>query len=109
NRKGFRDAGAWITRNTAPYEEIIDPYCWTHYYAGRVFEEGKAYAITGNEPRYCYVVVEESGNEHPRLGSSILDAKQLALRGQKAFECKARRKNEICDVCVYAVPRPAKP
>jgi hypothetical protein len=104
NRKGFRDAGMWIAEHTSPYDEVMDPYCWTHYYAGRVFAEGEAYEISIDKPKYCYVVVEESGNEHPRLGTSILEAKRLALQGQKAFECNAQRKNEVCDVCVYAVP-----
>jgi hypothetical protein len=109
NRKGFRDAGVWIAEHTAPYDKIMDPYCWTHYYAGRVFVEGKAYDVPDDQPRRCYVVVEESGNEHPRLGTSIPEAKRLALQGQQTFEYKARRKNEVCDVCVYAVPLPGKP
>src|SRR5262249_902672 len=109
NRIGFRDAGVWIAEHASPYDEVVDPYCWTHYYAGRVFAEGKAYDIPVDGPKQCFVVVEESGNEHPRLGASIPEAKQLALLGQKKFEYKARRKNEICHVCVYAVPLPAKP
>jgi hypothetical protein len=103
NRKGFRDAGQWIVEHTDVSDEVMDPYCWTHYYAGRVFQEGKPLMIPAGHERVCYVVVEESGNEHPRL-PTVAQAKQTAQTGLKVFECKARRKKEICDVCVYAVP-----
>jgi hypothetical protein len=103
NRRGFRDAGQWITEHTDASDEVMDPYCWTHYYAGRVFQEGKPLRIPAGHERVCYVVVEESGNEHPRL-PTVAQAKQMAQTGLKVFECKARRKKEICDVCVYAVP-----
>jgi hypothetical protein len=103
NRKGFRDAGQWIVEHTDASDEVMDPYCWTHYYAGRVFEEGKPLIVPPGHERVCYVVVEESGNEHPRL-PTVARAKQMAQTGLKVFECTARRKKEICDVCVYAVP-----
>jgi hypothetical protein len=103
NRRGFRDAGQWITEHTDSSDEVLDPYCWTHYYAGRVFQEGKPLIVPPGHERVCYVVVEESGNEHPRL-PTVGQAKQMAQTGLKVFECKARRKKEICDVCVYAVP-----
>jgi hypothetical protein len=106
NRKGFRDAGQWIADHTDASDEVIDPYCWTHYYAGRVFQEGKAVDVPVGHEHVRYVVLEESGNEHPRL-PIVPEAKKMAEAGLKVFECRAQRKKEICDVSVYAVsPRP---
>jgi 4-amino-4-deoxy-L-arabinose transferase-like glycosyltransferase len=103
NRQGFRDAGRWIAEHADASDEVYDPYCWTHYYAGRVFLEASPVDIPAGHERVRYVVLEESGNEHPRL-PIVPQAKMMAQTGLKVFECKARRKKEICDVSVYAVP-----
>jgi hypothetical protein len=66
DRSGFRDAGYWLAKNTAPGDYILDPYCWANYYAGRVFTEG----VTGLEaslPPVFYLVVEQAENKHTRL------------------------------------------
>jgi hypothetical protein len=109
NRGGFRTAGEWLAEHAAPGDEIVDPYCWSHYYAGRVFlEEEKRSDLPASQAPTCYVVLEESGNEHPRL-QSVPEAKKLAATGQKVFECKARRHREVCDVCIYAIPAAPHP
>jgi hypothetical protein len=102
NRKGFRDAGQWIALHTDKSDEVIDPYCWTHYYAGRVFLEEQPPEVPPGHCRVWYVVVDESGNEHPRLK---IDAELLrnARQGQRIFESSGKRKKDVCDVCVYAL------
>src|SRR5262249_33274477 len=32
NRLGFRQAGYWLAANANPGDEIVDAYCWSHYY-----------------------------------------------------------------------------
>ena len=39
NRAGHRAAGAWLAEHVPVFDEVVDPFCWAHYYAGRVFLE----------------------------------------------------------------------
>jgi hypothetical protein len=108
NRSGFREAGAWLAQHASPADEVKDPYCWTHYYAGRVFTEGLPLATPSDHTRTCYVVLEESGNEHARL-PIVPEAKALAKKGMVVFEWFGHRKKEKCLVRVYAVPLGQRP
>ena len=65
NRSGFRDVGCWLAEYTAPEDPIFDPFGWAHYYAGRIFTEPLPGSTASLPPRY--VVVEETGNNHPHL------------------------------------------
>jgi 4-amino-4-deoxy-L-arabinose transferase-like glycosyltransferase len=103
NRRGFRDAGDWIAEHMSPSDELIDPYCWTDYYAGRVFLDEKAPDVSPGQAHICYIVLDESGNEHPRLRIQP-EIISRARQGEKAFESKKMRKKDGWDVCVYAVP-----
>src|SRR5262249_44705360 len=105
NRSGFRDAGLWLAEHAHPGDEILDPYCWAHYYAGQVFEEGKANEGEPGHKPLRYVVLELSGNLHLRL-NEIPTAKRLAAQGQKVFEWQGKRNRDRCIVSVYACPIP---
>ncbi|MFL5240748.1 MAG: glycosyltransferase family 39 protein [Gemmataceae bacterium] len=103
NRSGFRDAGFWLVEHTHSCDRVLDPYCWTHYYAGRVFQEGNPQEpLPGYKP-LCYVVLELSGNAHLRL-NDIPAAKQLASEGRLVYEWEGARKKDLCIVQVYACP-----
>ena len=65
NRAGHRAAGVWLRDHYRPGDEIIDPFCWAHYYAGAVFAEGLA-PVPGFRPAR-YIVLENSTNQHSRL------------------------------------------
>jgi hypothetical protein len=105
NRNGFRNAGLWLAQQSLPCDGILDPYCWTHYYAGRVFEEGKPQVAPPGYKPLCYVVLELSGNAHLRL-NDIPAAKRLATQGQLVYEWEGTRKKDHCVVRVYACPMP---
>jgi hypothetical protein len=105
NRSGFRDAGLWLAEHALPSDEIRDPYCWAHYYAGRVFREGMTQDDQPGRQSLCYVVLELSGNSHLRL-REIPAAKQLAAQGRLVYEWEGTRKKDHCIVCVYACPKP---
>jgi hypothetical protein len=105
NRSGFRDAGLWLAQHALPSDEIRDPYCWAHYYAGRVFQEGMTQDDPAGKQAICYVVLELSGNSHLRL-KEIPAAKLLAAQGQLVYEWEGTRKKDHCIVCVYACPKP---
>ena len=67
NRKGFRHAGVWLAEQSAPWDEVIDPYCWSHYYSGKLFQEERPVPVPAGVTPTCYVVLEVGGNEHSRL------------------------------------------
>src|SRR6185437_10264314 len=58
-RAGFRPVGQWLAEHAKPGDFIEDPYCWTYYWAGRVFVEGKT-GLPTTDPTCFYVVLEES-------------------------------------------------
>jgi hypothetical protein len=103
NRSGFRAAGQWIAEHGAPWDEVIDPYSWSHYYSGKVFLEQESPAPPPGEAKACYVIIEESGHEHPRL-PLLPAARDRAAQGHKVWSRTSRRHREIVDVVVYEAP-----
>src|SRR5262249_45851739 len=67
DRAGFRSAGLWLAERALPGDDVLDPYCWAHYYAGQVFLEGVTPLVPAGHRPVRYVVLEESGHEHIRL------------------------------------------
>jgi hypothetical protein len=114
NRSGFRPAGLWIAEHADPWDPVIDPYCWSHYYAGAVFREGDRPAPPpGRVPTY-YVVLESGGSDHVRL-SAVAPAQVLVRqRGKEVYRWTGQRvvyrwtgrprKVQAVEVVVYAVP-----
>jgi 4-amino-4-deoxy-L-arabinose transferase-like glycosyltransferase len=67
NRAGFHAAGLWLAQHAHPADEIVDPFCWCHYYAGRVFQEGTTPVRPEGQPPLCYIVVERTEAETSRV------------------------------------------
>jgi 4-amino-4-deoxy-L-arabinose transferase-like glycosyltransferase len=103
NRAGHRQAGLWLAEHTSPADPIVDPFCWAHYYAGRVFWEGLTPpAPTGHVPTQ-YVVLEKSPtSEHSRL-PTIHYARALAARGQVVYHWPGEKPEAAAKILVYAV------
>jgi hypothetical protein len=106
-RAGFRSVGYWLAQHTLPGDFIEDPYCWTYYYAGRVFVE-KCQGLPMHYPECFYVVLEASRNRHPRLitlNTAIEHA--LQKKGAELIHSKdVRRGKEKVTVQVWQVPGP---
>jgi hypothetical protein len=103
NRSGFRAAGQWIAEHGQSWDEVIDPYSWSHYYSGKVFLEQESPAPPPGEAKACYVIIEESGHEHQRL-PLLPAARDRAAHGHKVWSRTSRRHREIVDVVVYEAP-----
>lgn len=104
NREGHRTAGAWLARNARPCDEVLDPFCWAHYYAGRLFLEGAPPSPGAGEPRQLYVVLEHSKNAHAHL-PLLPAAREWASKGTVVYHCPVqRRRNPDDEVVVYRVP-----
>jgi hypothetical protein len=99
NRTGFRAAGEWLAANTQPADEIVDPFCWSHFYAGRVLQESMQPRPASGPPTR-YVVVTNSKNAHNRLNS--LAAARALADGPLDAETIVRKSLDIAaDICVY--------
>ena len=104
NREGFRQAGKWLASNCKEGDSVEDAFCWSHFYAGKLFLEGRPDLIA-SDPRVKYVIVERSGNPHLRLQTQ--DEESLkAQKGKVVYDWPCRRKGVNSTVLVYEVPVP---
>jgi Dolichyl-phosphate-mannose-protein mannosyltransferase len=99
NRAGHRAAGQWLAVNAEPEAPICDPFCWAHFYAGRVFHD-EANPVG---PPWWYVVLETSDNQHSRL-PLIPEAKAKASIGSLVYHWPEDRPVQQAQVVVYKVP-----
>jgi hypothetical protein len=109
-RGGFVEAGRWLAEHTQPGDPVIDPYSWSHYHAGRVFLEGRT-DLPAHNPPVCYVVLEQSKNEHLHLWPNLTYAKQLVSQpdSKPVQRFTVHRGQGEAAVVVYEVPRTATP
>jgi hypothetical protein len=105
SRSGHRPAGLWLAQHAANYDPVTDPFCWAHYYAGKVFEEGKTPEVPPGQTPTRYVVMDATDREHGRL-PLFPEAKQLAAQGQVVYHWPENRPVENAKILVYAVPMP---
>ena len=103
DRAGHRTAGLWLAEHAGPSDIVDDPFCWAHFYAGKVFLEGLAL------PPFTirYIVLEKSKNPHSRL-PSIPELRELAKRrGTLVYHCPLHRAGSKEEIEVFAVPNSA--
>lgn len=106
NRAGHRAAGLWLRDRFRPGDEILDPFCWAHYYAGAVFAENVGLAPA--HPRTRYIVLENSTGQHSRLPLMVI-ARHLAMQGVPVYRWipgPELRKQRAVEVIVYAIQPP---
>jgi hypothetical protein len=104
NRAGHRQAGLWLAENTQLADPVVDPFCWAHYYAGRVFWEGLTPPAPPGYIPTQYVVLERSpSSDHSRL-PTMDHAKALAARGQVVYHWPVEKTEAEAKILVYAVP-----
>jgi hypothetical protein len=105
NRAGHRAAGQWLAEHAQPWDVIVDPFCWGHYFAGHVMLEGKKPAPPPGVKPVRYVIVEQSENQHVRL-KRLPAARAQAKRGERVYRWVPqgwlRKEAEIIEV--YRVP-----
>lgn len=105
NRAGHRAAGEWLAEHANVADPLTDPFCWAHYYSGRVFWEGRTPPVPEGHPLTHYVVLEQSDHEHIRL-PRIAESQALARQGRLVYHWPPERAPEDAKVFVFAVPIP---
>ncbi|OAI41953.1 hypothetical protein AYO40_06875 [Planctomycetaceae bacterium SCGC AG-212-D15] len=98
-RVGFREAGFWLAEHADPSAKLLDPFCWTEYYAGRVF--------TAPPPEHAptrYVVLDDiySFDHHSHL-PAIDEAKRLAQQAELIYHWPQHVRPEEALVKIYAL------
>lgn len=103
SRIGHREAGRWLADNTDPSDEVIDPFCWANYYAGRDFLSGtQPLPASGHVPmRY---VVLDYGSHHSRI-PLLRVAEKIAEGGKIVYHWPAQTMPGEALVRIFEVPR----
>jgi hypothetical protein len=104
NRAGHHAAGLWLAKHSDLSDEILDPFCWAHYYAGRVFWEGKDVPVPAGHTHRCYVVLDRPDKEHPHL-PLMKKADELASQGELVYYWPENRPLEEAKIRIFALPK----
>jgi hypothetical protein len=83
-RVGHRTAGFWIATHAAPCDGVMDPFCWAHFYAGRVFQEGIHAPVPPGHRPVTFVVLDQSSH-HSRI-PQLPEAEQAAKSGMVVYQ-----------------------
>jgi hypothetical protein len=104
DRSGFKQAGLWLAGHAEPDADLVDPYAWAGYYAGRTFQEGAS--GTPIAPSIVYVVLEEGGpSRHDHLWWLLPQARALAGQGKQVATFAVHRGRGTAEVVIYRVCR----
>jgi 4-amino-4-deoxy-L-arabinose transferase-like glycosyltransferase len=101
NRAGHKAAGQWLATHSDPADSLIDPFCWAHYYAGRVFLEDAPPKRPAGFKETFYAVVDGQEKDHVRL-PLMPAATKRAQMGKVVYSWPENKPVEQAKVFVYA-------
>lgn len=105
NRAGNLAAGRWLTRQLLPGDYVDDDHAWSHYYAGKVFEEGRDPLPPPGYQPLSYVVLTRS-NDPTTAALREERERQLREKGPLVYHWPEHRPVDEARVVVYAQPLP---
>jgi hypothetical protein len=105
NRAGNRAAGEWLATVVRPGDIVEDDHCWSHFYAGQVFLEGKVPAVMPGLKRTRYVVRTRSRDPEINQGRQLAEEK---IQGTAVYHWPESVAVEQARVVVYACPAQAQ-
>jgi hypothetical protein len=104
NRAGNRAAGEWLATQLRPGDIVDDDHCWSHFYAGQVFLEGKVVALPAEARPLSYVVRTRSRD--PEIDESRRqDEAKLREAKEIVYWWPPNADVEKARVIVYVGPR----
>ncbi len=104
NRAGHLAAGRWLAQRAQSGDLIADDHCWSHYYAGKVFEEGTIPVVAAGYRPLSYVVFTRSRDPEIDRLRKLDEAKVAAADGRIVFHWPSHRPQEGARVVVYSLP-----
>lgn len=105
NRVGNHLAGLWLKDRLRAGDIVVDDHCWSHYYAGQVFEEGKDPEVDPEYKPICYVVMTRSKIRGVDDTRKEQEAKLREATGHIVYQFPPNVDEERARVVVFALPR----
>lgn len=101
NRAGHRAAGLWLAEHTKPGDQIVDPFRWAEFYAGRTLRSADAPDVHAGS---VFVVAEpNSPSPHSRL-PLLPQAQYFAERGDLVYHWPWEKPADQAKVAIYRAP-----
>lgn len=98
NRAGHRHAGEWLAQHAEPNAEIVDPFCWAEFYAGRGWDPQPP-SWTGATPTY---IVLEPNNDNPHARLPLMaPARSMALDREAVYHWPENVPLDQAEVVVF--------
>jgi hypothetical protein len=108
NRLGNREAGFWLQSQLRPGDIVDDDHCWSHYYAGEVFLEGREPALSADAHPLCYVVITRADNRDIGEKRRQAEARLREYHAELVYHWPTNGSADEARVVVYVKPRNPK-
>jgi len=105
NRVGNHAAGLWLSDHLADGDLVLDDHCWSHYFAGLVFIEGKEPILPTSLQPTSYTVLTRSKDPEIGLKRYRNENDIRSSGGRLVYHWPENREPELARVVVYAQPR----
>lgn len=105
NRRGNHEAGLWLAQQLRDGDLVVDDHCWSHYFAGQVFLEGKEPAVPPGHIPTCFVVMTRSRNRAVAEERNETEAGLRNQGGRIVYHWPVEKQQDQAKVVVYALPR----
>lgn len=105
NRVGNHLAGLWLKEALRDGDIVVDDHCWSHYFAGQVFLEGKEPPVTSAYQPLCYVVMTRSKQRDVDADRRAEEDKLRQAGGRVVYKWPQRATDEDARVVIYSLPR----
>ncbi|HZU35668.1 MAG TPA: hypothetical protein VFA18_07165, partial [Gemmataceae bacterium] len=104
-RLGHRAAGRWLAEHAGPADVIVDPFSWSYYYSGRLFDGAPRQRVPeAGQP--CYVVMDCAKDLHGQVDDVEQVARALLPHGKLVFDWRPAvgSHGRASEIQVYFVP-----
>ena len=108
NREGFKHAGLWLAGQVQRDDCVIDPFCWSDWFAGRTLYFVPKDPPADPPPHVTYVVVDDKMREDDHERLPRMDAARNVLadgRRQPVYLWPEGSTEETAKVKVYKLVR----
>jgi len=105
NRQGNHLAGLWLKDRLKNGDLVVDDHCWSHYYAGQMFLEGREPAVSRDYQPVAYVVMTRSKIREVDAIRKDEESQLLEAKARIVYHWPPSAEPERARVVVFALPR----